>query len=184
MTMESPAHIIFKNMDPIARVEEKVRSELGKVEKLFGRITTARVIIDRPQHRHRKGDLYAVSVHITLPSDREVFVNRDPGKDHAHEDVNVAVRDAFSAAKRQLKETGRRLRGDVKHHEPQPMAKVGSLMAESDYGFLQTEDGREIYFHRNSVINDHFDDLKVGDKVVFAESEGEKGPQASTVRPL
>ena len=50
------------------------------------------------------------------------------------------------------------------------------------FGFLKTSDGREVYFHRNSVLNDAFPRLKVGTRVTFAEEEGDKGPQASTVR--
>jgi cold shock CspA family protein len=51
-----------------------------------------------------------------------------------------------------------------------------------DYGFLQTADGREIYFHKNSVLQPGFDRLEVGTEVYYAEEAGEKGPQASTVR--
>jgi cold shock CspA family protein len=50
------------------------------------------------------------------------------------------------------------------------------------YGFIEASDGREIYFHRNSVLGDGFDDLEVGATVTFNEEQGERGPQASTVR--
>jgi cold shock CspA family protein len=51
-----------------------------------------------------------------------------------------------------------------------------------DYGFLETPDGREVYFHKNSVLHNGFEQLKVGTEVYYAEEQGEKGPQASTVR--
>jgi cold shock CspA family protein len=47
-------------------------------------------------------------------------------------------------------------------------------------GFLESDDGREIYFHRQSVLGDAFDKFSLGTKVFFAEEEGEKGPQART----
>ncbi|MCK4467404.1 MAG: cold shock domain-containing protein, partial [Desulfobacterales bacterium] len=50
------------------------------------------------------------------------------------------------------------------------------------YGFLTTPDGREFYFHKNSVLDDKFKVLKVGMKVRFVEELGEKGAQASTVK--
>ncbi len=53
--------------------------------------------------------------------------------------------------------------------------------ADGGFGFIETPDGREIYFHRNSVLNDGFPRLDVGTRVTFAEEMGEKGPQATTV---
>ena len=46
---------------------------------------------------------------------------------------------------------------------------------------IETPDGREVYFHRNSVIDAEFDNLKEGDSVHFAEEMGDNGAQASTV---
>ncbi len=51
-----------------------------------------------------------------------------------------------------------------------------------EFGFIEASDGREIYFHRNSVLNGGFADLSVGARVTFAEEMGDKGPQASTVK--
>ena len=62
------------------------------------------------------------------------------------------------------------------------MPKVNKLMPDESYGFLKTLDGREIYFHRNSVLHEGFDRLKVGTEVNFVEEEGKEGPQASTVK--
>jgi cold shock CspA family protein len=70
----------------------------------------------------------------------------------------------------------------TKAHEPTPLARVAKLFPAEAYGFLQTVDGRELYFHRNSVLQPGFDHLAVGTEVYFSEESGEKGPQASTVR--
>ena len=58
------------------------------------------------------------------------------------------------------------------------------MQPEEGYGFLKTGDGREIYFHRNSVLDDAFARLKPGARVAFSEEMGDKGPQASTVKLL
>ncbi len=63
-------------------------------------------------------------------------------------------------------------------------ATVARLDPSGEFGFLETADGREIYFHRNSVLNGGFARLAVGSRVTFAEELGEKGAQASTVRLL
>ena len=74
-----------------------------------------------------------------------------------------------------------RASGKIKLHEVKAHGRVSKISAEVDYGFIATPDGREIYFHRNSVIDNAFDRLSVGSEVRFAEELGEKGAQASTV---
>jgi cold shock CspA family protein len=74
------------------------------------------------------------------------------------------------------------MQGQTKRHELQIPAKIAKLF--KDYGFLETSDGREIYFHRNGVLDNHFEVLRVGSEVHFTEESGEKGPQASTVSLL
>jgi cold shock CspA family protein len=92
------------------------------------------------------------------------------------------MRDAFDTARRKLEDYVRRRRQAVKAHEVPPHGRVSRLFPQEDYGFIETPDGREIYFHRHSVLHDAFERLQVGAEVTFAEEEGKKGPQASTVR--
>ena len=58
------------------------------------------------------------------------------------------------------------------------------MFSRSGYGIITTGDEREIYFHRNSVVDSKFPKLAIGARVRFVESEGEEGPQASTVVPI
>ena len=84
--------------------------------------------------------------------------------------------DAFKEARRQLQDYVRQMRGDVKAHETQPGGVVTKLFPEEGYGFIQTPDGREVYFHANSVVDTAFDDIGLGSEVRFIEEAGEKGP--------
>ena len=59
---------------------------------------------------------------------------------------------------------------------------MAKLLAGDEYGFIETADGREIYFHRNAVLDGAYRRLRVGSEVRFVEEEGAKGAQASTVR--
>jgi cold shock CspA family protein len=111
----------------------------------------------------------------------EIIADRHPAKHQAHEDVYVALRDAFNAARRQLEDYVRKRRGKVKTHETVPHGQIKLLVPAEDYGMIETTEGRDVYFHRNSVIDADFDKLAVGDAVHFSEEMGEKGPQASTV---
>ncbi len=73
-------------------------------------------------------------------------------------------------------------RGGRSWHPVESHGRVAKFLGGGDCGFIETPDGREIYFHRNAVLNGAFDRLTVGSEVRFVEDEGVKGPQASTVR--
>ncbi|MCB1008819.1 MAG: cold shock domain-containing protein [Acidobacteria bacterium] len=62
-------------------------------------------------------------------------------------------------------------------------ARVGRVVPEEEYGLLETEEGRELFFHRSSVQGD-FHRLLPGAPVRFAEALGEDGPEAVWVLPL
>jgi cold shock CspA family protein len=72
----------------------------------------------------------------------------------------------------------------VKAHETPPHGTISSLVPERDHGFISTSDGREIYFHRNSIADGKFGDLKVGQEVRFSEAAGDKSSEATSVRPV
>ena len=180
--MDLPLQITFRDMPPSAAIEARVREQAAEFEQFYDRIVSCRVVIETPHRHHHQGRLYGVRVDLSVPG-REIVVGREPTQHHAHEDVYVAIRDAFDAAKRQLENHARRERGDTKRHEPPSEGRVARLFPEPGYGFIETPEGREIYFHRNSVIDGTFERLEVGTVVRFAEEPGEKGPQASTVRP-
>lgn len=108
--------ITFHGMDPSAAVEQVVREKADKLSQFSDQITSCHVTIDAPHKHHHKGKTYAVRIDLRVP-DTEIVVSRDPAADHAHEDVYVAIRDAFDGLRRQLKEYEERRRGKVKTHE-------------------------------------------------------------------
>jgi len=184
--MDVPLQISFRNMDASDAVRAKVQERAEKLEKYFGHITSCRVIVEAPERRHHKGKLYHVRIELGVPGRPELIVNRHPKEKHAHEDVYVAIRDAFDAGRRQLEDHARKIRGKVKAHETPPHGTVVRLFSYEGYGFIGTSDGQEVYFHKNAVVNDGFDALEVGDAVrlVLAHGESAQGPQASTVQPI
>ncbi len=203
--MEIPLKITFRNMLPSKAIEANIEEKVAKLDSLYDGIMSCRVIVEAPHRHHHKGKAYQVRIDMTVPGD-EIVINRtpkrleaaksarpeelekelaeshEPSKHGAHEDLYVAIRDAFNAAGRKLQDHARRRQGKVKIHEPAAQARVVRIFPIEDYGFLETPDGREIYFHKNSVLQTSFDRLEVGTEVYFAEEVGEKGPQASTVR--
>jgi cold shock CspA family protein/ribosome-associated translation inhibitor RaiA len=180
--MQVPLRVTFQDIEHSDAVETRIREEAEKLEQFYDRITSLQVVIARPQHRHRKGDTYRVKLHMTIPGAADIAINRDPDATGAHEDVYVTIRDAFKAARRQLQDFARMRQGNVKEHETPPHGTISLLRPEADHGFIAAADGREIYFHRNSVAGGKLEDLKPGQQVRFSEAIGEKGPQATYVQ--
>jgi cold shock CspA family protein len=119
-----------------------------------------------------------------MPGHKDVIVDKRHDDAPEHEYPLVAIRAAFDAAVRQIEDAERDLRGQVKAHSSESHGRVARFLAGENCGFIETADGREIYFHRNSVLDGAFDHLSVGSEVRFVEEVGEKGAQASTVRRI
>jgi ribosomal subunit interface protein len=168
-------------MEPSEAVEARIREKAAQLEQYYDKIMSCRVMVEAPHGHHHQGRLFQVRIDLGVPDGELVVSHEHHHKDHSHEDVYVAIRDAFDAMKRQLEDRARVRRGKVKQHESTPGGHVISLHPEEDYGKIGTPDGRVIYFHRNSVLNMGFDKLEVGSEVRFTEEAGERGPQASSV---
>jgi cold shock CspA family protein len=164
-------------------IEALIRDKVEKLDASPDHILGCRVVVEPAGKHHQHGNLYEVRLDITVPGE-EIVITREPSQHTENRDLRVALRDAFDSARRRLEDYVRRRRGFVKSLESAPHARVSKLMPEKDYGFLSTPDGREIYFHRHSVLHDGFDQLLIKTEVAFVEEEGKKGPQASTVRPV
>jgi cold shock CspA family protein len=182
--METPVEIDFQGMQARPDVRDSIEKHVAELERRYGRITACRVVVKGPSGHHRTGGLYEVNIHLALPNGREVNIGRTPPADERHADLPFAINDAFKHARRRLQDHVRRLQGQVKQHESQPIATVKIIDPSGEFGFLEAADGHEVYFHRNSVLDGAFDRLSVGTHVTFAEEMGEKGPQASTVKLL
>lgn len=181
--MQRMLDIVFKGMATSEAIEARVRKEAAKLERFRDRLIGCRVVIEAPHRRHEKGNLFDIRIELSLPGRPPIVVSRTTGADHSHEDPYVALRDAFDAAKRQLQDKTNRQRGDVKNHNGPTKGRIVRLLADEGYGFIERDDGVEVYFHQNSVLDPGFSRLKVGDEVRFSEEDGEQGPQASTVHP-
>lgn len=115
--MPIPIEIVFKNMDHSDFVAQRVQKEAEKLGRFFSHTASIRVVVEAANKTHRKGDLYQVGIHVKVPPAGSVDVNRAKPQSHAHEDVYVAIRDAFAAARRQLQDHSQKLSGHVKTHE-------------------------------------------------------------------
>jgi cold shock CspA family protein len=175
-------HIDFKGFRGSEAQQAAIAEHLAELERIFGRVIAGRVVVKAPEKHHRLGAPFEITIRLTLPDGREVAVSRSPDVDERYGNFQFALGDAFRRAQRQLRDEVERLEGEVKTPAEQRVGTVLHLF--DDHGFLETSDGLEIYFHRNSVLNGAFVKLKTGMKVSFVEEQGENGPQASTVKLL
>ena len=183
--MQQPLQITFRHTPSLPAVEARVGQRAEELDRFFERIVSCRVVVECRHPRQRQGNLFHVRVDLKVPG-REIVVGRDSAANRGHEDIYVAIRDAFDAAQRLLEDHARQVRRDVKLHAVPDHGRIVRLLPEKNCGFILAADGNELYFHRNSVANGGFDKLAVGDEVRFVaqHSESPEGPQASTVVPL
>ena len=113
--MELPLQITFRHMDTSDAVAARIRERAEELERFFDRIMSCRVVVECRHPRRQQGNLFHVRVDLKVPG-REIVVGRDPAAHHAHEDVYVAIRDAFDTTRRLLEDHVREARGDVKLH--------------------------------------------------------------------
>jgi ribosome-associated translation inhibitor RaiA len=121
--MRSTPQIIWQNLSPSEEIEAKIRKHITKLEKFTeqlavcasNRLSDCRVVIEVPHRHHHQGNIYHVQINLTVPGS-ELVVNRQPQAQQTHEDLHVAIRDAFDSAERQLKDYLQQRRGEIKTH--------------------------------------------------------------------
>lgn len=181
--MQEPLQIAFHNMAPSDMIEQLVRERMARLEKFTDKIISSRVVIKAP-HKQRLGSTLAISIDVGLPG-RDVHVNHEGRIHETRADAHRVIREAFDIAERQVEEYERINRREVKHHENLPSyGRILRIFPDQDYGFVETPDGEDLYFHRSVVEDGAFDELTVGSEVLYqrASYESAAGPQASVVK--
>ena len=180
--MEVTPDISFHNMRNSKALKDDILKRIAKLEKFYGRLVFCRVSIEARKKQH-SGNIYEVHIEMQAPGGYLV-VNHEPHhikERHAHPDVRASIHDAFEAAEAQLRSFGKMRHGEVKVHAAAVQGQIAELFTDRDYGFILTNEGARLYFHRNSVMNGDFAKLKRGDAVHFVEGDGDTGPTATKV---
>ena len=172
--MQTPLQITFRNIPRSDAVETRIRDKAAKLDEFHPRIMSCHVVVEESDRHQHQGRQFTVRLDIRVPG-HEVVIDRDH-----HEDIYVALRDAFNAAGRKLEEVARTQRGDVKAHAAPQHGKVARLYPGEGYGYIETADGRELYFSRDNVAEPSFDRLETGASVQFVEDVTGEGRQHAT----
>lgn len=181
--MNMPLEITFHNLMPSPAIEAEIEKRVAKLEKLYPRLTSVRVSVEKPHRQHRTGSLFEIHVEMNVPG-RMLAVTREPKRARERSGrptIQASLNDAFRTAEAQLKEFKAQQRGAVKTHPPMLSGIVRRIDQRNGRGFLTTNDGKEMYFHRNSLLGGDFEKLKRGDLVQYTEALGDTGPTANKV---
>ena len=186
--MQVPIEIAFHNLDPIPWAEEEIRSRIAKLEQIFDRLVTCRVRVDQRANNSSRNIPPVVRIELGVPG-KDLVVSHEP--DHLQHkfqspDLRNAINEAFRIAEDQLAEYKRQMQD--RSTEPlhavqnQVLGQVADIDPSGDFGFVLTNTGGMLYFHRNSVLSGDFTKLRRGDEVHYIEEMGDTGPTASKVR--
>ncbi len=130
--MLTPLEISFHGLERSDAVEDRIREKFKRIESHFDRITHARVVIEAPKRRPSRAKIFNVKIEIGVPGHKPIVASYEPADEGGHSDVMLAVRDAFSAAQRQVDDRVRRMDHPAKHERTRrrPRSEVGSEVAE------------------------------------------------------
>lgn len=106
-----PVQITIRDFPASAALEEKIQKKAEKLTQFYQQILNCRVVIESPHKHKHQGKLYTVHIELNVPGKELVIDNKQ------HEDVHIAVRDAFNALTRKLSDYAHIRRGEVKNHD-------------------------------------------------------------------
>lgn len=176
-----PFEVTYQGMDASPVAEEQILAGIQRLERLNPKVLHARVAVARQDVRNAAAGIYDVNIRLSVPGP-DINISRTPPAHVESEDLVTAIGEAFEKARRAIVEQREIVRGEVKVHEAVTRGEVTDVFP--DHGFIRDEDGRIVYFHRNSVLHDDWSAVSVGSHVRFADEPGDEGPQATNVTLL
>ncbi len=183
--MRIPLEISFHGMSRSESIEQIIRKDAAKLERVCDRLISCRVGVKQDQKSSKTANPFRVRIEMRVPPGHNLVVTNTSGLKEAADDLPAIVKNTFKAAQRKLKQLVAKQQGERKSHPEQEInGIITKIFSREGYGFIRSLEGDEIYFHQNSIINDEFDQLEPGTGVSYTVETGEKGLQASSVQVL
>jgi ribosome-associated translation inhibitor RaiA len=124
--MKLNPQISYRDVRSTPALDRSIRQSVQRLTRYHQGIVACRIAVESPHRHQRKGRRFHVRIDMTVPG-KELIVGRHPQQNPAHEDLSVALRDAFRAARRELQDHAQTRRQEVKEHSrlPLPSARNG-----------------------------------------------------------
>lgn len=166
-------------------IETFIKERIEEIRDANSPIHECEIMIERTRFFRKSGNPFRIRLAIKNPNVPEIVVTREPSGIIMRDPLFTVLSNVFLIARRKLPEHSKHPMGN---HEICPKQENGAVVSRIfpylGYGFLQSISGREVYFHRDNVINGEFTSMEVGTRVWFIEREGEQGPWASSVQVI
>ena len=183
--MRIPLEISFHGMSRSESIEQIIHKDVAKLERVCDRLISCRVGVKQDQKSSKTANPFRIRIEMRVPPGHNLVVTNTSGLKEAADDLPTTVKNTFKSAQRKLKQLVEKQQGERKSHPEQEISGIiTKIFSQEGYGFLRSLEGDEIYFHRNSIVNDDFDQLQPGTGVSYTVEAGEKGLQASSVQVL
>ena len=182
--MDVPLELSIRHMDvpDRDRIRGQIEERIADLEQVCSHIISCRIAIDEPHQHQSSGNPIQMRAVVRIPPGHEVVV-REQSDEGTHDNLMAVIQKTFQVLRRQIRELDEKRHRRVKEHSQQYVTGIiERLYKNKGYGFLRSIDDEEIYFHRNSVLNNEFDRAEPGTGVRFVRELQHNGPAASTVR--
>jgi cold shock CspA family protein/ribosome-associated translation inhibitor RaiA len=188
--MQIPPEIAFHHVKSSPAAEQQIRDRIAKLEHIYDRLITCRVRVDQRIPSINGTLPPVVRIEMGVPGTPDLVVSHEPEhllRKFQSPDLRNAINEAFRIAEDRLvafkgRREGRAHGIEEADSESRSIGQVAEVTPGEDFGFLLTNDGGLLYFHRHSVLAGDFDSLKRGGGVTYVEAMGDTGPVATKVR--
>lgn len=184
--MQVPPEIAFRELEPSDDLRQAILDGIEELETVYPNLISCRTVVADDTPGQRSGTNLRVRLDLSIPG-KTLVVEEDNAEPGTERSARQTIDDAFAVGRKRLQQAKERQRGDVKARELPPHGRITRLLVDDTgvrYGFLESRDGRRVYFHEDALVDLDYDELRVGDEVRIAVAEGDDGPQASTVAPF
>jgi ribosome-associated translation inhibitor RaiA len=145
--MQVPLQTSFRGVRKSTAIEDLIRDQAAKLERVCDHIVGCRIAIEKPQKHQKSGNPFRVRIDVTVPPEHELVVTREASEGDLHEQLPTVLRNAFGAMRRQLTKLVEKQHGDIKTH---PAQQVGGLVVRlfrnKDTGLSRVRTARKSIF--------------------------------------
>lgn len=101
--MQLPVEISYRGLEKSEEIERMVLEKAARLDKFCDHINRCDVVIEQPNHAHKKGNAVRVRIDVTVPPGHELVADESQTADDSFQPLTKAVHDAFKTMERQLR---------------------------------------------------------------------------------